>query len=96
MNIAKRSAITRARTEPIQIGYHPKKVNNTVENSAGNDRVISGLLPLVAIRTTSIKKMLNIKEIIIPASVNVTPIALAIPVRYSAQITILIKEGRGG
>ena len=96
MNIASIRASTRANTDPIQIGYHPMNVKRTVESSVENETVTSGLFPFVAIKTTSIKEILDIIEIIIPASVDVTPIADAIPMRYSSQITILIREKRGG
>ena len=95
MNIAKRTEITSASTDPIQMGYHPIKVNNTVEKRAENEIVTSGLRPFVAIITVTMRKILKIREIMIPASVEVTPIAEAIPDRYSTQITILIKEGEG-
>lgn len=95
MNIAKRSEITRARTDPIQIGYHPKNVNNTVVNKEVIVRVTSGFLPLVAIKATVRSPIVNTREKMIPASVEVVPIADAILVKYSDQITILIRLEKG-
>lgn len=70
-------------------------VKRIVERSVEKGTVTSGLFPFVPIKTTSIKEMLNINEIIIPASVAVTSIADAIPDKYSDQITILIREREG-
>ena len=84
-------ATTRDRTEPIQIGYHPKNVKNTVTNRAVSEIVIPGFFPLVAIKTTTINMMVNARENMIPASVTVVSSAEAILVSQSDQMTILTR-----
>ena len=71
------------------MGYHPMNVKRTEEKSATNGTETSGLRPFVAIKTVSIRAVLKIREIMIPACVAVTPIASAILVRYSDQIMLI-------
>lgn len=82
-------AITRDITEPIQTGYHPMNVKRIEENSETNGTETSGFFPFVAIKTVSIRTVLKIRDIIIPACVAVTPIESAILVRYSDQIIVI-------
>ncbi len=73
------------------MGYHPRNVNKIVTNNAIKLTVMSGFLPLVAIRTTTISPIVNMSENIIPASVEVVPKAKAILASQSDQTTILIR-----
>ena len=90
--------ITRAITEPIQVGYQPRNVKKIVTNHAVNVTVTSGFFPLVAMRTTTISPIVNMRENRTPASVCVVSNEDAIASKYSLQITKLIelRKGEGG
>ena len=74
-------ATTRAITEPIQTGYHPIKVKRIVTKKPVNVTVTSGFRPFVAINTMKIDAIVNMIEIMIPASVAEVPKADAIEFR---------------
>lgn len=69
MILARRIDMIRAITEPIQTGYHPMKVKRTVTKKLVKVTVTSGLFPFVAISTIKIEAIVNMSEIMIPASV---------------------------
>lgn len=85
---ARRIVITRARTEPVQIGYHPRKVKISVKNSAENETEVPTSVPFVAIRTEIIPRKVKLSEKIIPASVAVVPNAAAIALSHPAHTTM--------
>ncbi len=78
----------RAMTDPIQTGYHPRNVKNTVVKNETNVIETSGFLPFVAITTTTSNPIENMIENMIPACVWVVSKACAILSRYELQITI--------
>ena len=88
--------ITRAMTEPIQMGYHPINVKNTVMNKDVKDTVTSGFFPRVAINTTTNSPIVNARENMIPASVAVVSRAEATLDSQSDHITMMIRLSKRG
>ena len=92
MILARRIDMIRAITEPIQTGYHPMKVKRIVIKKPVKVTVTSGLFPFVAIRTMKILAIVNMREMRIPASVELVSKADAIALSQSDQITMIRKR----
>ena len=82
---------TRARTDPIQSGYHPINVKKIVGNRVANETVTAGFFPRVDITITIKIPIVKASENIIPASVCVVPRESAILLSQSDQTTIVIR-----
>ncbi len=73
---------TRAITEPVHIGNHPMKVNKRIEKREVIGMVTIAPEPLVTISTIIKMDIVNIRAMIIPASVAVVFMKSAIFCRY--------------
>ena len=75
---------------PIQVGYHPRIIQNMKDINPVADMVISAFLPLVAIIIVNMKTIVNRVEINRAALVTSTPsieAATVIQLNHSIRIT---------